>query len=67
MTYVTNPEAIGDPDQTPILQHAVSGCPAHSEDWLYVAVRHKRRLAGRPPQDCTCDAADRIEAGSDDA
>jgi hypothetical protein len=53
--YVVNPEAIGDPDQTPILQHSVVGCPAHSEDWLYKAVRNNRRLSNLPPQNCTCD------------
>lgn len=53
--YVTNPEAIGDPDQTPILQHSVSGCPAHCGDWLYAAIRSNRRLSGLPPQNCTCD------------
>lgn len=55
--YVVNPEAIGDPDQTPILQH-VPGCPAHSEDSLYAAVRNNRQLSGLPPQDCTCDEKD---------
>lgn len=53
--YVTNPEAIGNPDQTPILQHSVAGCPAHSDDWLYRAVRNNRRLCDLPPQDCTCE------------
>lgn len=56
--YVVNPEAISDLGQTPILQHSVSGCPAHSEDWLYAAVRNNRRLGGLPPQDCTCDKKD---------
>lgn len=52
--YVTNPEAIGNPDLTPILQHSVAECPAHSDDWLYGAVRNNRRLSGLPPQECTC-------------
>jgi len=53
--YVTNPEAIGDPAQTPIAQHSVAGCPAHCDDWLYRAVRNNRHNSGLPPQDCTCD------------
>ena len=56
LPHVTNPEAIGEPGQTPILQHSVEGCPAHCDDWLYKAVRNNRRLSGLPPQDCTCDS-----------
>ena len=53
-TYVTNPEAIGEPNQTPLLQHTVEDCPAHSDDWLYKAVRNNRRISGLEPQPCEC-------------
>lgn len=56
--YVVNPDAIGDVSKTPILQHNVSGCPAHSDDWLYKAVRNNRQLSGLPPQGCTCEQED---------
>ena len=52
--YIVNPEAVGNPDETPILQ-TDPGCPAHSDDWLYRAVRTNRRLSGLPAQECTCD------------
>lgn len=57
-SYITNPEAIGDSETSPVLRHSVAGCPAHCDDWLYRAVRNNRRLAGLPLQDCTCDKRD---------
>jgi hypothetical protein len=54
---VLNPEAIGDPNQTPILHvETDDNCPMHSRHWLYAAVRNNRRLSDLPPQDCACDA-----------
>lgn len=44
----------GDHETGPIVHIVPPGCPAHSDNWLYAAVRNNRRLSGLPPQECAC-------------